>query len=98
MNTNMAVDVEGASLYRGTNVQMWEINGSNAQQWSIEKADKGYKLRARCNNYYMDINDAAYSSGTNVKAMGRMGRRLSALFPLFYMHPMRDRYLMAYTQ
>ena len=66
-NTNMAIDVAGASLDRGTNVQMYESNGSNAQQWSIEKTEKGYKLHARCNAYYLDVDDCTYSSGTNVK-------------------------------
>ena len=66
INTKMAIDVDGASLYRGTNVQMWAENNSNAQQWSIEKTDKGYKLRSRANNYYLDVYGAYYENNTNV--------------------------------
>ena len=48
-NTNMCMDVNGGSLNRGTNVQMWNYDGNNAQQWSIERTDHGYQLRPRCN-------------------------------------------------
>ena len=44
MNTNMAVDVEGASLYRGTNVQMWKLTVQTLSSGLLKKADKGYKL------------------------------------------------------
>lgn len=66
-NTNMAIDVDGASLYCGTNVQMWEKNSSNAQQWSIEKTDRGYKLRSKANNYYLDVNGARHENDTNIQ-------------------------------
>ena len=65
--TQMAVDVKGCSLDRGTNVQMWEVNYSYAQQWSIEKTDSGYKLRSRCNNYYADVYNANYAGETNIQ-------------------------------
>ena len=65
-NTNMAVDVSNAALERGTNIQLFASNGSNAQQWSVEKIGGGYKIRCRCNNYYMDIDKGQYSGGTNV--------------------------------
>lgn len=66
MTTSMAIDVTGGSLYRETNVQMYKYNGTDAQQWSVEKTDAGYKLRARCNNYYLDVYGGNYESGTNL--------------------------------
>ena len=68
--TQMAVDVTGGSLNQGTNVQMWEVNYSNAQQWSIERTDSGYKLRSRCNNYYADVYNCNYAGETNVQTWG----------------------------
>ena len=67
INTNMCLDVNGASLSRGENVQMWEKNTSNAQQWSIEKTSHGYRLRARCNAYYLDVYNGDHKGGTNVR-------------------------------
>lgn len=67
MNSNMALDVYGGGLDRGANVNMWEASGSNAQQWSIETTEGGYKLRSRCCAYYLDVSGASYSGGTNVQ-------------------------------
>ena len=66
LNTNMAIDVYGGYLERGSNVSMWTYTGSVAQQWSIEKTDGGYKIRSRGNNYYMDIYDGKHENGTNI--------------------------------
>ena len=66
LNTNMAIDVYGGYLERGSNVSMWSYTGSVAQQWSIEKTDGGYKIRSGCNNYYMDIYDGKHENGTNI--------------------------------
>lgn len=66
INTNKCLDVYGASLDRGANINMYTDNGSNAQQWSIEKKDHGYSLRARCNGYCMDVWGAGHANGTNV--------------------------------
>ena len=65
--TNMCLDVNGASLYMSENIQMWENNGSTAQQWSIEQTSHGYRLRARCNAYYMDIEGGTHEKNTNIR-------------------------------
>lgn len=67
INTTMCLDVADASLYNGANIWMYEDNGSNAQQWSIQKTSHGYQIRARCNAYYLDVADGKYESGTNVR-------------------------------
>ena len=66
INTNMCLDVNGASLNMETNVQMYESNGSNAQQWSIEKTSHGYRLRSRCNAYCLDVQGGKYEANTNL--------------------------------
>ena len=65
--TTMCLDVNGADLKRGTNVQVWEENTSTAQQWSIVRTDMGYRIQSRCNSYYLDVNGAAFQTGTNVQ-------------------------------
>ena len=67
LNTDMCLDVNGASLNRGTNVQMWKYDGNNAQQWSIEKTSHGYQIRSRCNAYYLDVYNGDHEAGTNVR-------------------------------
>ncbi len=64
--TNMCLDVNGANLDRGTNVQVWTENNSLAQQWSIIRTDQGYKLQSRCNSFYLDVDGGAFENGTNV--------------------------------
>lgn len=65
--TNFCLDVSGASLDRGTNVQVWEENDSTAQQWSIIQTDYGYKIQSRCNGFYLDIAGGGFENSTNVQ-------------------------------
>lgn len=64
--TNMCLDVNGAYLDRGTNVQVWTENDSLAQQWSIIRTDQGYKLQSRCNSFYLDVDGGVFENCTNV--------------------------------
>ena len=66
MGTNMCIDVCGGSLERGTNIYMWNDNGNNAQQWSVEKTTHGYRFRSKCNAYYLDVYGAEHAGGTNI--------------------------------
>lgn len=65
--TNFCLDVSGASLDRGTNVQVWEENDSTAQQWSIIQTDYGYKIQSRCNGFYLDVAGGGFENSTNVQ-------------------------------
>ena len=67
MNTNMCIDVAGASIYNGTNVQMCQDNGYTAQQWSVERTSHGYRIRSRCNGYFLDVVNGNHESGTNLR-------------------------------
>ena len=66
MGTNMCIDVCGGSLERGTNIYMWNDNGNDAQQWSVEKTTHGYRFRSKCNAYYLDVYGAEHAGGTNI--------------------------------
>ena len=65
--TNFCLDVSGASLDRGTNVQICEENDSTAQQWSIIQTDYGYKIQSRCNGFYLDVAGGGFENSTNVQ-------------------------------
>ena len=65
--TNLCLDVSGASLDRGTNVQVWEENDSTAQEWSIIQTDYGYKIQSRCNGFYLDVAGGGFENSTNVQ-------------------------------
>ena len=67
INTNMCIDVAGASIYKGTNVQMCQDNGYTAQQWSVERTSHGYRIRSRCNGYFLDVVNGNHESGTNLR-------------------------------
>ena len=67
LDSKYSLDVNSGNLERGTNVIMWDSHGGNPQQWSIEKTDHGYAIRARCNNYYLDVSESGkYEKGQNV--------------------------------
>lgn len=65
--TNMAIDINGASVSRGANVQMYKNNNSTAQQWSITKTSTGYKLQARCSGYCLDVSGGNIENNTNLQ-------------------------------
>ena len=63
---DVCLDVSGASALRGANVQAWTLNDSTAQQWSIEATTRGFKIRARCNGFYLDVSGQNYATHTNL--------------------------------
>ena len=65
--TSVALDVAGASLNMGTNVQAYEGNSSTGQQWAITRNGDGYRVRSRCNGYSLDVAAGTIESGTNVR-------------------------------
>ena len=66
-DTNMALDVYGASLNMRSNVQVYKSNGGKAQQWSITPSGNGYRLKARCSGYALDVYGGTMANGTNVQ-------------------------------
>ena len=73
--SSVSLDVNGGTVDRGANVQLWSDNDSNAQQWSIARTDYGYTLQSRCSAFFMDIYDAGTENGTNVSTYTKNGER-----------------------
>lgn len=67
LNSNMFVDVNGASKANGTNIQLWYRNPSIAQKWYIEYLNNGYyKIASLVDlNKSMDVDHAGTNNGVN---------------------------------
>ncbi len=66
---NMVLDVANGTAKAGTNVQLYEWNGSNAQQWKILKNDDGsFQIVSKLNeNLALDVYGASFKNGVNVQ-------------------------------
>jgi rhamnogalacturonan endolyase len=73
------VEVADASSESGANVQQWEINGANCQDWILEQVtdpgcimdtSKIYMFRNADNGLYMDVTGGVEAEGTNVQVWG----------------------------
>ncbi len=64
--TNLCLDSQGATLKR-SNAELYTANNSNAQQWSVVPTERGFKLQARCNSFFLDVKGAAVANETNVQ-------------------------------
>ena len=69
LNNNKVLDVTGASKKSGTNVQLYQYNGSNAQIWNITYLKDGYyKISSKLNNQLvLDVFGANKNNGANVQ-------------------------------
>lgn len=52
-----ALDVAGGETVDGTNIGLYEKNGTLAQQWYLYWADGGMYFKSALGNYCMDVND-----------------------------------------
>ena len=73
---NSAVEVAGGSKTSGANVQQWEVNGANCQDWILEaavnpgcKMDTSvlYELKNKGSSMVMDITNGKMENGVNVQ-------------------------------
>lgn len=68
LNYNKVIDVSGGSVENYANVQIWEINDTNAQKWRIEKeSDNLYALICVNSEKAMDVTNANFSNNTNIQ-------------------------------
>ena len=61
------LDIAGASTKNGANVQQYEANGTEAQQWIIQKYEDGYCIASKLSGQYLDIAGGKTANGTNVQ-------------------------------
>lgn len=65
---NKVIDISGASVQNGANVQIYEINGSMAQNFQIKYNNDGtYTFSAVHSSKVLDINGNNWKNGTNVQ-------------------------------
>ena len=70
-NTQYVLDVSGASLSYGGNVQAWESNGTNAQKFFIQQiGDNLYSITNAWSALALDVAGGSAQAGTNVQQYG----------------------------
>lgn len=62
-----ALDVYNASAESGTNVHMYESNGSNAQKWYLVEQYGNICLAPACSMCRLDIAGGVFEDGTNIQ-------------------------------
>lgn len=67
-DTDMSLDVKGASTANGANIQVYPFNNSDAQKWSItQNTDGSYRIQPKCSGRSLDVDGAKISNGTNIQ-------------------------------
>ena len=79
---NSAVEIESGSTTSGANVQQWEVNGANCQDWILEPVtDPGCKMNTSViytfkntnSGMVMDIKDGVMAESSNVQQWEQNG-------------------------
>ena len=82
VNSGLALDLAGASSAEGTNVWVWERNGSWAQRWEAGDNDDGtVTFISASSGKALDVSGASSEVGANVRqwsSNGTVGIRLGA--------------------
>ena len=67
LHSGKVLDVSGAGMTNGTNVQQYDANGTKSQQWVIkENKDGTYSIISRQNGLYLNIENGEIKEGSNV--------------------------------
>lgn len=68
LNNAYVIDVAGASVENGGNIQIHQDNGTNAQRyWVFRRPDGSYTLTCVCSGKLIDCTGAGKSDGTNIQ-------------------------------
>lgn len=67
LSSTKALDVTGASMSNGTNIQLYDSNESYAQYWRVVKSGEHYQILNSLTGMALDVASAGKSSGTNVQ-------------------------------
>ncbi len=70
---NKVLDVNGNSSADGTNIHLWESNGTAAQKFNITKQSNGWYKIANVNGKALDVDKAERKNGANVIQWGWSG-------------------------
>lgn len=66
-NEWMVLDVTGGSAASGTDIQLFQSNGTNAQKWIIKAEDGYYSLISSLDHMYLDIENGDIKSGVGLQ-------------------------------
>lgn len=64
--TGKCLEVAGGLSTNGSNVRLWEDNGSIAQQWALIRNGSNYLFVSRCNGYALSFAGTSATNGANV--------------------------------
>ena len=67
VKTGRYLNVSGEYVHKGVNVETWTELSGFLQNWLIEQATDGLKIRAMCNGEYLDAKGGALENGTNIQ-------------------------------
>lgn len=67
VGSKKVLDVTGAGMGNGTNVQQYESNHSDAQKWIIKKNGESYQIISKLNGLCLDIAGGSIKNGSNVQ-------------------------------
>lgn len=68
METDMALDVAGASVNNSANIQMFTGHGNDNQQWKIiyDSSIDSYTIQSKCSGMYLSVDGDSIEEGKNV--------------------------------
>ena len=67
-HSEKSLDVAGAGMRSGTNVQQYASNGTDAQMWIIrENLDGTYSIQSKVNGLYIDVAGGLIQNGSNIQ-------------------------------
>lgn len=73
VGSNRVLDVNGGSSAQGTNIQLWESNGTAAQKFTVTKLSSGWYRIANVNGKALDVYNNERRNGANVIQWGWSG-------------------------
>lgn len=73
LNNNKVIDLSGGTIRDSRNIQIYQSNGTNAQNWRITKESDGYYTIsiASNNNYVLDVSGGIFANSSNVQLYRR---------------------------
>ena len=73
-HSGLVVDVAGGGKDNGTNVQQWSLNRTEAQQWKVSSVGNGYfKIISVVNGKALDVDGVSTADGANVHVWDYVG-------------------------
>ena len=68
LDQNKLIDVSGAKTDNGTNIQIWENNGHNAQKWIVKYTSGYYQIKSKLDeNKCLEVKEETITNGTNIE-------------------------------